>query len=1353
MSQLLRDALQQELPKGAILKDLLNILPDISVDLQATIDVDATLHRILSDLSQRKLVNHELVTELHQQHQLDGRSAGYETGEWSLPNSSVSSRPEPRYEPSPPIQVQPSSDNEPPSLKQIINNADDGNIWIAQDPVLNRQIALKEFSPSDEREILKREQFLREAQITGQLEHPNIIPVYGVSWNENNQPYYTMKYVEGDTLADIISRHHQTTKHPTLSGLRPLLDIFCNVCRAIHYAHSRGVLHRDIKPTNIAIGNYGEVMVIDWGLGMTSAAAPTSTPSRTQPSSYDITDYENTYRGSCEGTPNYMSPEQIQRSALTPATDIYSLGGLLFSILTGKPPRHQRSTNVPIEQFLASVTSGDIPSPHDFNPSLPRALASIVNRAMALRPNDRYPTADTLLIDIQNALRDDPVTAHVDNFRERMARWIRKHQWLVTIAVGVAILGLISLTLQTMVLDTANDQAQTALRNSRLLTTKSLRQRDMLQKRNQDAVAAQRAATSSEQEADRQRKIGNEETLAAARLRERAAGQTQRAIQLADAAKRSASTAATAAQRAEDSLADAIELEQQAEDLAKEINADYLVQLSSTAEHLMLSGQPQHALSPLLKAITTTNTTRDRNALLSDQIRIDSILAQSPRLLHIRELDAFQVNSPSPDQHSNHVDLLFPFRNNQNNESRVLCLTPAVDATQPVPSVHRLPDAPTMLLPSSNGHHFYGLVKSGGSFTFMKFSRDETDATTSFHVGTIVTAAIAVPATDMLLLGSDQGESFLFDSSTGEMTTILPPSGTPIHAIAMSPKGAVYAFAKGLSVHVVHLTDGKYEPIAELKLPGRARGLHFRDDQSLLVVDQSGYVNEYTSFTSPERRIRFRPPNPGSTLDRFAIHSNGSILLYHSTNHLTYLTPQLTERTIESPHTLSLRSLKFDPSGNYAVTTTDRKTTTVWNLKTLSPNHVPLQSDSVVMDMQLNSASDQLTTLHADGTLRYWTLPLGGIGEPIYSGAETVRKCIPISPKGQTLIQTADSVILIDRHRNEIGKHTFQSMIQTLTRTSNPNQFLAHTKDGLFLVILKNDQLSTTHLATSAKSTHAYYHSSTGSLILSDSQIRIIRDNTQHTVALPTPNSHVTGLHPLNDQRSILITFRENEDNPHSSTTLLDLQSNTLSNPLVWNSLFSHVVAIPGTNDFLISGTDTSSNHELFYRFAGDGRHLPVSFMTVSKPPVHLEISGNGQTTAFSHGHATISLFDLLSPEPDPVVVSAKTPVTGIGLTFNGDRLFVASDLDITIFDVPSRRALSPPVRLSNPLQQFVATDDNRMLYHFGGSVMQFSFPQKQQLNQASLIRRYKLLLSAPSPKDPYAITPVRAIELLKNNP
>ena len=123
-------------------------------------------------------------------------------------------------------------------------------------------------------------QFLREAQITGQLEHPNIIPVYAVSWNKDGCPYYTMKHLDGDTLTERIDLYHRDhTKH-TIRSLRPLLDIFASVCRAISYAHNRGVVHRDIKPANIAIGSYGEVMVIDWGLGATPTTLSKAQPAK-----------------------------------------------------------------------------------------------------------------------------------------------------------------------------------------------------------------------------------------------------------------------------------------------------------------------------------------------------------------------------------------------------------------------------------------------------------------------------------------------------------------------------------------------------------------------------------------------------------------------------------------------------------------------------------------------------------------------------------------------------------------------------------------------------------------------------------------------------------------------------------------------------------------------------------------------------------------------------------------------------------------------------------------------------------------------------------------------------------------
>ena len=181
-----------------------------------------------------------------------------------------------------------------------------GKVWLARDNDLAREVAIKEIKPGTESSQAAR-RLIREAQITGQLQHPNIVPVYEV--NRGGRPFYAMKLVKGETLSEAIQRHHAQRRAGQADplSLPRLLNAFVSICEALAYAHSRGVIHRDLKPQNIVLGEYGEVIVLDWGLAKVigepdDAAAPIALSPDAQA--------DRTRDGATLGTPAYMAPEQ-----------------------------------------------------------------------------------------------------------------------------------------------------------------------------------------------------------------------------------------------------------------------------------------------------------------------------------------------------------------------------------------------------------------------------------------------------------------------------------------------------------------------------------------------------------------------------------------------------------------------------------------------------------------------------------------------------------------------------------------------------------------------------------------------------------------------------------------------------------------------------------------------------------------------------------------------------------------------------------------------------------------------------------------------------------------------------------
>ena len=322
-----------------------------------------------------------------------------------------------------------------------------GEVSIAEDTELMREVALKEIHERYANDADRQARFTYEARITGGLEHPGIVPVYGLGRYVDGRPFYAMRFVRGDSLKDAIQRYHLAETKSLRSverirDLRMLLRRLIDVCNAIEYAHSRGVLHRDLKPSNVMLGKFGETLVVDWGLAKSIGRSEQFQASDEPTLLPDGSDSAATVMGSTVGTPSYMSPEQAEGrlDLLSPASDVYSLGATLYSILTGKAPFHGPDTN----EILRKVRRGDFPQPTAVERDTPRALEAICLKAMALRPKDRYASPRKLAAEIERWLGDEPVNAYRDSWSERIARRARRHR--VAVQMGAAALLIILIT-------------------------------------------------------------------------------------------------------------------------------------------------------------------------------------------------------------------------------------------------------------------------------------------------------------------------------------------------------------------------------------------------------------------------------------------------------------------------------------------------------------------------------------------------------------------------------------------------------------------------------------------------------------------------------------------------------------------------------------------------------------------------------------------------------------------------------------------------------------------------------------------------------------------------------------------
>ncbi|MCR4317625.1 MAG: tetratricopeptide repeat protein [Planctomycetes bacterium] len=326
-----------------------------------------------------------------------------------------------------------------------------GAILLAVDKDTRREVAMKVIlgDTKSEEQSHKLTRFIEEAQVTAQLTHPNIVPVYELGRNEKGQVYFTMKHVEGDSLSTIIEGIRDSDEgYCARYTTTRLLQIFRDVCNAIAFSHSKGVIHRDLKPDNIMVGAFGEVLVMDWGLAkVIGRKDPVAGKLVITDRSESASEVARTLDGSIAGTPSYMPPEQADGKVdeIDNRSDIYSLGAILCELLVHRPPVDGQN----VWAIIARVSGGEIDLPGDLDddPDVPAELREVCRKAMEFDPDDRYESALEIAEDIDAYLEGRTLRVVEYSTFERARKWIARNKatsgLIATAATALIVIGAI----------------------------------------------------------------------------------------------------------------------------------------------------------------------------------------------------------------------------------------------------------------------------------------------------------------------------------------------------------------------------------------------------------------------------------------------------------------------------------------------------------------------------------------------------------------------------------------------------------------------------------------------------------------------------------------------------------------------------------------------------------------------------------------------------------------------------------------------------------------------------------------------------------------------------------------------